>query len=149
MNFLSTILHAVLSFLDGGLFDLTMWQMVVYTLVVTHITIAGVTIYLHRCATHGALTLHPAIRWLFRFALWITTRVSGGMPAHTSGAGTAPAGAVVSWNLTEAPTGTAGNATGAALQCSVIRGNVTIVTWTMTTDGSKTASPDSPASHVF
>src|SRR5436305_830347 len=58
------------------------------------------------------------------FALWITTRVSGGMPAHTSGAGTAPAGAVVSWNLTEAPTGTAGNATGAALQCSVIRGNV-------------------------
>ena len=34
------------------------------------------TIYLHRSATHRALTLHPAVVWLFRFALWITTGVS-------------------------------------------------------------------------
>jgi stearoyl-CoA desaturase (Delta-9 desaturase) len=73
MNFLSNILHAVLSFLDGGLFDLSVWQMVVYTLVVTHITIAGVTIYLHRHQAHRALDLHPIPSHFFRFWLWLTT----------------------------------------------------------------------------
>ena len=34
------------------------------------------TIFLHRCATHRALTLHPAVAWAFRFALWITTGLS-------------------------------------------------------------------------
>jgi stearoyl-CoA desaturase (delta-9 desaturase) len=73
MNFLSNILHTVLSFLDGGLFDLSAWQMVVYTLVVTHITIAGVTIYLHRHQAHRALDLHPIVSHFFRFWLWLTT----------------------------------------------------------------------------
>jgi stearoyl-CoA desaturase (delta-9 desaturase) len=31
------------------------------------------TIYLHRCATHRALVLHPAVEWMFKFALWLTT----------------------------------------------------------------------------
>jgi stearoyl-CoA desaturase (delta-9 desaturase) len=31
------------------------------------------TIYLHRCATHKALILHPAVEWMFKFALWLTT----------------------------------------------------------------------------
>jgi stearoyl-CoA desaturase (Delta-9 desaturase) len=39
----------------------------------TQVATFSTTIYLHRCATHRALTLHPAIAWLFRFALWITT----------------------------------------------------------------------------
>ena len=73
MNFLSNNLHAVLSFLDGGLFDLSVWQMVVYTLIVTHITIAGVTIYLHRHQAHRALDLHPIASHFFRFWLWMTT----------------------------------------------------------------------------
>jgi stearoyl-CoA desaturase (delta-9 desaturase) len=73
MNFLSNTLHAVLSFLDGGLSDLSAWQMVVYTLVVTHITIAGVTIYLHRHQAHRALELHPIVSHFFRFWLWLTT----------------------------------------------------------------------------
>jgi stearoyl-CoA desaturase (delta-9 desaturase) len=73
MNFLSNILHAVLSFLDGGLFELSAWQMVVYTLVVTHITIASVTIYLHRHQAHRALDLHPIVSHFFRFWLWLTT----------------------------------------------------------------------------
>jgi len=73
MNFLSNIFHAVLSFLDGGLFELSGWQMVVYTLVVTHITIAGVTIYLHRHQAHRALELHPIVSHFFRFWLWLTT----------------------------------------------------------------------------
>jgi stearoyl-CoA desaturase (delta-9 desaturase) len=73
MNFLSNIFEAILSFLDGGLFDLSVWQMVVYTLVVTHITIAGVTIYLHRHQAHRALELHPIVSHFFRFWLWLTT----------------------------------------------------------------------------
>jgi stearoyl-CoA desaturase (delta-9 desaturase) len=36
----------------------------------------GTTIYLHRCATHRAVMLHPAIAWVFRFALWVTTGLS-------------------------------------------------------------------------
>jgi stearoyl-CoA desaturase (delta-9 desaturase) len=73
MNFLSNTLHAVLSFLDGGLFELSAWEMVVYTLVVTHITIAAVTIYLHRHQAHRALDLHPIVSHFFRFWLWLTT----------------------------------------------------------------------------
>ena len=34
------------------------------------------TIYLHRTATHKALTMHPALEWLFKFALWLTTGLS-------------------------------------------------------------------------
>ena len=41
--------------------------------VLTQVATFSTTIYLHRCATHRALTLHPAIAWLFRLALWITT----------------------------------------------------------------------------
>jgi stearoyl-CoA desaturase (Delta-9 desaturase) len=34
------------------------------------------TIYLHRTATHKALVLHPALEWVFKFALWLTTGLS-------------------------------------------------------------------------
>ena len=44
-----------------------------YTLVVTHITIIGVTVYLHRCQAHRALELHPVVSHFFRFWLWMTT----------------------------------------------------------------------------
>lgn len=43
------------------------------TLVLTHITIAAVTIFLHRHQAHRALTLHPAVSHFFRFWLWLTT----------------------------------------------------------------------------
>jgi stearoyl-CoA desaturase (delta-9 desaturase) len=43
------------------------------TLLFTHITIAGVTIYLHRCQAHRALDLHPVVSHFFRFWLWLTT----------------------------------------------------------------------------
>ena len=52
----------------------------VYTLIVAAILIQtavfGTTIYLHRTATHRALTLHPAVAWLFRVTLWLTTGLS-------------------------------------------------------------------------
>ena len=56
-----------------GVYDLPWWGYVAYTLIVTHITIAGVTIYLHRHQAHRALDLHPLPSHFFRFWLWLTT----------------------------------------------------------------------------
>jgi stearoyl-CoA desaturase (delta-9 desaturase) len=56
-----------------GLFDLPWWGYVAYTLALTHVTIAAVTIYLHRCQAHRALDLHPVVSHFFRFWLWLTT----------------------------------------------------------------------------
>ncbi len=67
------MLDSILSFLDTGLADFTAWQIVAYTLITTHITIAGVTIYLHRCQAHRALDLHPIMSHFFRFWLWLNT----------------------------------------------------------------------------
>ena len=57
----------------NGLVDLPWWGYVVVALVFTHITIAGVTIYLHRHQAHRALDLHPIPSHFFRFWLWLTT----------------------------------------------------------------------------
>jgi len=46
---------------------------VLAALALTHVTIAAVTIYLHRCQAHRALELHPLISHFFRFWLWLTT----------------------------------------------------------------------------
>ena len=74
MNFLSSEpVQAVLTFLSTGLLDFTAWQIVTATLVLTHITIAAVTIYLHRHQAHRALDLHPIPSHFFRFWLWLTT----------------------------------------------------------------------------
>src|ERR1035437_8575373 len=63
----------MLDFLSHGLARAGAWQIVLYTLVTTHITIASVTIFLHRCQAHRALDLHPIASHFFRFWLWITT----------------------------------------------------------------------------
>ena len=67
------IFNTVLVWLAHGLMDLGAWQTVVLTLVLTHITIASVTIYLHRHQAHRSLDLHPAIAHFFRLWLWMTT----------------------------------------------------------------------------
>ena len=59
--------------LFSGVFDPSFWELVVVALVLTHITIAAVTIYLHRHQAHRALDLHPAVAHFFRFWLWLTT----------------------------------------------------------------------------
>ncbi|MYM73302.1 acyl-CoA desaturase [Duganella sp. FT109W] len=66
-------LYAVLDFLSNGITRLSGWEVFFYTMVVTHITIASVTIYLHRCQAHRALDLHPMVSHFFRFWLWLTT----------------------------------------------------------------------------
>jgi stearoyl-CoA desaturase (delta-9 desaturase) len=57
----------------GGVLELPWWGYVVVAFVFTHITIAAVTIYLHRHSAHRALDLHPLISHFFRFWLWLTT----------------------------------------------------------------------------
>ena len=56
-----------------GVLNLSFWGYVIATIVLTQLTIASVTIYLHRHQTHRALTLHPIISHVFRFWLWLTT----------------------------------------------------------------------------
>jgi stearoyl-CoA desaturase (delta-9 desaturase) len=63
----------LLDFLDGGLLNLSWWQSIVALLLLTHVTIAAVTIFLHRSQAHRALDLHPAVMMFFRSWLWLTT----------------------------------------------------------------------------
>jgi len=56
-----------------GLIDLPWWGYLLITLGLTHITIAAVTIFLHRSQAHRAVDLHPIVSHFFRFWLWMTT----------------------------------------------------------------------------
>ncbi|MDO8773342.1 MAG: fatty acid desaturase [Burkholderiaceae bacterium] len=67
------VLSATLEWLGSGLWNLRWWQIALYTLITTHITIASVTIYLHRHQAHRAMDLHPAMAHFFRFWLWLGT----------------------------------------------------------------------------
>ena len=60
-------------FLDGGVLSLSWWQLIIATLILTHVTIAAVTIFLHRSQAHRALDLHPLPAHFFRAWLWLTT----------------------------------------------------------------------------
>jgi len=66
-------LDATLNWLSYGLLNFSGWQVFIVTMVLTHITIASVTIYLHRHSAHRALDLHPIASHFFRFWLWLTT----------------------------------------------------------------------------
>jgi stearoyl-CoA desaturase (delta-9 desaturase) len=58
---------------SSGLLDLPWWGDLLACLVMVQITIAGVTVYLHRCQAHRALDMHPVPAHFFRFWLWLTT----------------------------------------------------------------------------
>ena len=61
------------NFFATGLIDLPWWGYIVVTLFLTHITIAAVTIFLHRAQAHRGLDLHAIPSHFFRFWLWLTT----------------------------------------------------------------------------
>lgn len=61
-----------LSWLNGWI-DMPWWGYVCVALAATHITIAAVTIFLHRHQAHRAVELHPIVSHFFRFWLWMTT----------------------------------------------------------------------------
>lgn len=62
-----------MEWLTTGLAHATWWQIAIFTLVVTHITMISVTVYLHRHQAHRALDLHSIPSHFFRFWLWLTT----------------------------------------------------------------------------
>jgi stearoyl-CoA desaturase (Delta-9 desaturase) len=64
---------ALVEWLSHGLLAASWWQVVLYTLVTTHITISAVTIFLHRAQAHRALDLHPVVSHFFRAWLWVAT----------------------------------------------------------------------------
>jgi stearoyl-CoA desaturase (delta-9 desaturase) len=70
---LSLLWDGLIQFLAHGLSQATWWQAIIAALVMTHITIASVTIYLHRHSAHRSLDLHPIASHFFRFWLWMTT----------------------------------------------------------------------------
>ncbi|ACY31624.1 DesA family fatty acid desaturase [Comamonas thiooxydans] len=70
---IASIWNAVVDWMANGLWDLSWWQLLLYTLITTHFTIAGVTIYLHRSQAHRALDLGPIPSHVFRFWLWLGT----------------------------------------------------------------------------
>jgi stearoyl-CoA desaturase (delta-9 desaturase) len=73
MNLLMTVWDALVNWLANGLVETTWWQIVIIALVLTHITIASVTIFLHRSQAHRSLDLHAAPSHFFRLWLWLTT----------------------------------------------------------------------------
>ncbi|MBA2654505.1 MAG: fatty acid desaturase [Gammaproteobacteria bacterium] len=58
-----------------GLIPASFWVYLVYTLIVTHITVISVTIFLHRGQAHRSMDLHPLVSHFFRFWLWFTTGI--------------------------------------------------------------------------
>lgn len=67
------IWNAVLDWMANDLWDLSWWQLLLYALFTTHITIAAVTIFLHRSQAHRSLDLGPIPSHFFRFWLWLGT----------------------------------------------------------------------------
>ncbi len=57
----------------SGLIHLPWWGYVVATLLLTHVSIAAVTIFLHRYQAHRALELGQVASHFFRLWLWLTT----------------------------------------------------------------------------
>jgi stearoyl-CoA desaturase (delta-9 desaturase) len=73
MDQLWLVHDAVVEMLSHGLLSASWWQVLLYTLVTTHITISAVTIFLHRAQAHRALDLHAIPSHFFRFWLWLGT----------------------------------------------------------------------------
>jgi stearoyl-CoA desaturase (delta-9 desaturase) len=74
MGVMTTLWDSLVNWLAVGLWaEATWWQIVLFTLVTTHITISSVTIFLHRAQSHRALELHSIPSHFFRFWLWIGT----------------------------------------------------------------------------
>ncbi|MBS0428748.1 MAG: fatty acid desaturase [Proteobacteria bacterium] len=69
----SAVLSSAIDWLGHGLWDLTWWQIVLYTLATTHITIVAVTVFLHRTQAHRSMDLGAIPSHFFRFWLWIGT----------------------------------------------------------------------------
>ncbi|MEO0422929.1 MAG: fatty acid desaturase [Pseudomonadota bacterium] len=61
-----------MDYLDG-LLNLKFWGVTILTLIFLQMTIASVTLYLHRDQAHRGVDLHPIVRHVMRFWLWLST----------------------------------------------------------------------------
>ncbi len=57
----------------NGLIDLPWWGYILVAIGLSQVTIAAVTLYLHRCQAHRSLELHPIVSHFFRLWLWMGT----------------------------------------------------------------------------
>ena len=69
----SAVLNSAIQWLAHGAWDIAWWQIVLFALAVTHVTMISVTVFLHRHQAHRALDLHPIASHFFRLWLWMTT----------------------------------------------------------------------------
>jgi stearoyl-CoA desaturase (delta-9 desaturase) len=60
-------------FLSYGISGFNLFEVAMFLFVVTHITIVGVTVFLHRCQAHRSVVLNKYVSHFFRFWMWITT----------------------------------------------------------------------------
>ncbi len=73
MNEMWLVHDSLVQWLGFGLLSASWWQIVIYALLTTHVTICAVTIFLHRAQAHRALELHPVVSHFFRLWLWLAT----------------------------------------------------------------------------
>jgi len=73
METMILVRDALVEWLAHGALALSWWQVLLAVLAMTHITIAAVTIFLHRAQAHRALELHALPAHFFRLWLWLTT----------------------------------------------------------------------------
>jgi stearoyl-CoA desaturase (delta-9 desaturase) len=73
MDSLALVRDVLVQWLAHGALEAAWWQILLFTLAATHVTIAAVTIFLHRAQAHRALELGPVPAHFFRFWLWLTT----------------------------------------------------------------------------
>jgi len=59
-----------------GLLPLSIWGYVVVTVVLMQVSLAAVTLYLHRDQAHQSIVLHAWLRYFFRIVLWMTTAMA-------------------------------------------------------------------------
>ena len=69
----SVVFDSALQWLAHGAWDIAWWQIVLFALALTHVTMISVTVFLHRHQAHRALDLHPIASHFFRLWLWMTT----------------------------------------------------------------------------
>ncbi|WP_294772415.1 fatty acid desaturase [uncultured Rhodoferax sp.] len=67
------VLNAAIEWLAHGVWNIAWWQIVLFALAMTHVTMISVTVFLHRHQAHRSLDLHPIASHFFRFWLWLTT----------------------------------------------------------------------------
>jgi stearoyl-CoA desaturase (delta-9 desaturase) len=59
-----------------GLANLGVWGYLAVTVLWLHVTLIAVTLYFHRDQAHRSVDLHPVVRHIFRFWLWLNTGAS-------------------------------------------------------------------------